>query len=173
MQQLRPRVYLGARMASAVDTAMNLPARTHPIVRPKQITQSGRALHAPAAPGPWGLRNSYICSMLADPRGPSTLAKWTKFWASGTPSASVARVWESRVTHPFYKPDGAEVRPVVCSEALLKFPAGCVFFAILRACCSCLRGEAARPPACRRCCSHGGRNQRRSTSIPTQSHCRK
>ena len=29
--------------------------------------------------------------------------------------------------HPFYKADGAEVRPVVCSEALLKFPVGCVF----------------------------------------------
>ena len=35
-------------------------------------------------------------------------------------------MWQPSVTHPFYKADGAEVRPVVCSEALLKSPVDCV-----------------------------------------------
>ena len=115
------------RMTAAVAAARQLPTKTRPSVQPKHVTNSGRALHAPAAPGPWGFRNSYICTMLAHPRGPRTLARWTNFWASGSPRDDVARVWESSLAHPFYKADGAEVRPVVCSEALLKFPVGCIF----------------------------------------------
>ena len=72
-----------ARMTTAVAAAMNIPARRRPMVQPKHVITMGRSLHAPASPGPWGFRNSYICAMLAHPRGPKTIARWTNWWASG------------------------------------------------------------------------------------------
>ena len=115
------------RLAAAVEKARSLPANRRPRMLPKQAAMMGRSLHAPAAPGPWGFRNSYICAMLAHPRGPRTLANWSSWWASGDPRKEVACVWEPSLMHPFYKADGSELRPVVCSESLLKFAGGCTF----------------------------------------------
>ena len=65
--------------------------------------------------------------MLAHPRGPRTLARWASWWANGSPRLEIARVWEASATYPFFKANGEDVRPVVCSESLLKFAVGCTF----------------------------------------------
>ena len=113
-----------ARLAAAVHRADNLPPRLRLTIGAKQALRMGRTLHGPAAPGGFGFRNTYICAILAQPRGPATMARWGTFWAQGRPSAAVAAVWNPSLSHPFYKSDGESVRPVVCAESLLKFAVG-------------------------------------------------
>jgi hypothetical protein len=44
----------------------------------------------------------------------------------------VARAWEAGAARPFFKVNGEDVRPVVCSESLLKFAVGCTVFSLFR-----------------------------------------
>jgi hypothetical protein len=92
------RLFVSDRLETAIRAAMALPVNIRSVVQAKHVTRSGRSLHAPAAPGPWGFRNSYICSMLAHPRGPRTLARWTNFWQA-VHREKVLRLYGNQVSH--------------------------------------------------------------------------
>ena len=113
-------------LADAIAAARALPPRQLPHVRPRLASQRCAQLSAPAGPGPSGWRNSYIIALHSHPQGPRVLAEWAQQWGHGRVAPWVAALWSGALTRPFFKANGVSVRPVLCSEALVKFATGTV-----------------------------------------------
>ena len=56
--------------------------------------------------------------------GPQALQAWSQAWTSGVVSPHLARFWSGALVRPFFKANGIDVRPVLCSEALVKLALG-------------------------------------------------
>ena len=76
--------------------------------------------------GPSGWRNSHLAVVHADAAGPEALAAWANVWARGCISPWLAGLWTASLARPLFKTKLCEgVRPILQSEALLKFAFGC------------------------------------------------
>ena len=76
---------------------------------------------ATAGTGPSGWRSSYIQLIACAPNGLATLALWASAWGSDGVDIQTATHWTSSLVRPFYKANGKDIRPVLCSETLFKY----------------------------------------------------
>ena len=82
---------------------------------------------AAAGPGPSGWRNSHIACTYAHAAGPPALLAWATLWAQGDVPPWAAALWSGALARPFWKtPEQRTVRPIMCTEALVKFSFGIV-----------------------------------------------
>ena len=89
------------------------------------MATQARVIKPAAGPGPTGWRNSYIQLIHAEPAGPEALLHWAQAWAQGSFEPWAARIWTAAIARPSYKDDDlTKIRPVLCSEALVKFAFG-------------------------------------------------
>ena len=103
-----------------------LPARKRLTVTPKLVGQQIASQKAAAGRGPSGWRNSHLAVLYTDAAGPVALAAWSNVWARGRISPWLVSLWTSSLARPFYKTAQCEgIRPILQSEALLKFAFGC------------------------------------------------
>ena len=56
--------------------------------------------------------------------GPRALQAWSQAWASARVHLGTALLWTGALVRPFFKSNGHDVRPVLCSEALVKLALG-------------------------------------------------
>ena len=111
------------REAIAVVDALPQRSKLKPTLR--QVGRQAAAIRPAAGPGGSGWRNSYIQAVYADPDGPAALQAWSHAWAQGTPRSWAASIWTDTIARPFWKTgDCRKIRPVLCSEAMLKFAMG-------------------------------------------------
>ena len=113
-------------LREGIAKADALPDRRRVRITPRRASQRCSALKAPAGPGPSGWRNSHILVLHRNPQGPRILAQWASAWGCGRVSAWVAELWTPALAKPFWKPDLVSVRPIIQSEALLKFAIGSI-----------------------------------------------
>ena len=54
------------------------------------------------------------------------MSEWAQTWARGEVSDWVAAEWTQTMVRPLFKGNAVGIRPVLCSECLLKFAAACM-----------------------------------------------
>ena len=91
-----------------------------PMISRKLVTQRVHRLRAQAGPGPSGFRNAYLQCLITARDGPTALTNWCQAWSGMDLSPDCTALWQHMLVRPFYKSDGASIRPIICSEALLK-----------------------------------------------------
>ena len=113
-------------MSKVIDDIGKLAPRKRLKVTAKLVGRQIVSQKAAAGCGPSGWRNSHLSVVYADAAGPQALADWASAWASGSISPWLAALWTATLARPFFKTAQCEsVRPILQSEALLKFAFGC------------------------------------------------
>ena len=113
-------------MSKVLDDIGSLAPRKRLRVTAKLVGRQIVSQKAAAGCGPSGWRNSHLAVAYADAAGPQALADWANVWASGRISPWLAGLWTATLARPFFKTRQCEgVRPILQSEALLKFAFGC------------------------------------------------
>ena len=116
-----------ARLHAATAAARNLPAKRKCEPRLKHLANQLARSKAAAGPGPSGWRNSHIACLYSHQAGPHALLAWATAWAQGDIPAWAAAIWAAALARPFWKtPEQRTIRPIMCTEALLKFAFGIV-----------------------------------------------
>jgi hypothetical protein len=114
-----------AKLEQALNAAAAIPHRRRLRVTPRLVGRQAATLKPAAGPGGSGWRNSHIHFFFAERDGPLTLAAWCNVWSQGAVSPWIADLWTGALARPFWKDELQEsMRPVLCSEALLKFAMG-------------------------------------------------
>ena len=111
-------------MDELILRAAQVAATSAPRHKTPTIARRVAASKLNAAPGPSGWRNTYLSLIMAAKGGPQALQAWSQAWASGAVSPHLARLWSGALVRPFFKSNGVDVRPVLCSEALVKLALG-------------------------------------------------
>jgi hypothetical protein len=103
-----------------------------------QMQAHGSQILAGVEPGQGGqtLGNIAIFDLVAEaiaasPAGTQALSLWATHWSSGTITPKLAEIWTPSLVRPFYKSDGVSIRPVICSEALMKYAVAAAMTAML------------------------------------------
>ena len=116
-----------ARLLAAITAAHALPAKQKCEPRLKNVANQLARSKAAAGPGPSGWRNSHIACAYAHPGGPHALLAWATIWARGDIPPWAADIWSGALARPFWKtPEQRTVRPIMCTEALVKLAFGIV-----------------------------------------------
>ena len=108
------------RQQAALTAARALPVSRRTRLSPNQAVRQAGALTPTSGAGPSGWRSSRIQLIASTPNGPAALTLWATAWVSGEIDAQNAPRWTSAQVRLFYTANGKGVRPVICSEALLK-----------------------------------------------------
>ena len=121
-----------------VDLAAPLAQGVEP-VRHRAVRRRLRVLNAAAQPGPSSWRNNYLIAVGETRSGVAALARWSTMWARGAVIADVAKLWTAAVVGPIDCREvagedglqtGRKLRPIACSEALMKLAEGVVLDAM-------------------------------------------
>ena len=111
-------------MDDLILRAGQVAATSAPRLKARTIARRVAASKRNAAPGPSGWKNTYLALIMAAKGGPQALLAWSQAWANGAVSPHLARLWTAALVRPFFKSNGVDVRPVLCSEALVKLALG-------------------------------------------------
>ena len=123
-----------------VELAAPLAQRVEP-VKHGAVRRRLRVLNAAAQPGPSSWRNNYLIAVGETKGGVAALARWATMWARGAVTVEVARLWTAAVVSPIdcgevASADGLpatrKLRPIACSEALMKLAEGVVLDAMAK-----------------------------------------
>jgi hypothetical protein len=128
------------RLEAALAEARGVPSSKRCKINPRAAAKQAAQLRPNSGPGPSGWRNSYIQAIAATPAGTHALSLWATHWSSGTINPNTAEIWTPSLVRPFYKTDGVSIRPVICSEALMKYAVAAAMTAMLPS-----HGERLRP----------------------------
>ena len=97
----------------------------------KQVASALETLHASKAPGPSGWRNGHLQAFGASFQGLAALTAWSNAWAAAELPPAIARPWRRVLAIPLVKgADGADARPLLLGEVLLKLPSAILHTAI-------------------------------------------
>jgi len=119
------------RLDAALAGARAVPPGKRCKINPRAAAKQAAQLRPNSGPGPSGWRNSYIQAIAASPAGTQALSLWATHWSSGTITPKHAEIWTPSLVRPFYKSDGVSIRPVICSEALMKYAVAAAMTAML------------------------------------------
>ena len=123
-----------------VELAAPLAQRVEP-VRHGAVRRRLRVLNAAAQPGPSSWRNNYLIAVGETKSGVAALARWSTMWAKGAVTVEVAKLWTAAVVSPIDcgeaasadgLPAARKLRPIACSEALMKLAEGVVLDAMAK-----------------------------------------
>ena len=116
------------RLQAALAKARSAPPGQRPKITLRSVASQLASSRPAAGPGPSGWRNSHLHAIHSEADGPAAMSQWAQIWADGKVSPWIAELWTACLARPFFKDSGQcrKIRPVLCSEALYKFPLGCV-----------------------------------------------
>ena len=100
-----------------------------PTLRMKHLRSRVWRLKSVASPGPSGWRNTHVQAVARTRGGMQLLMQWVMLWARAKATPDLAETWTAALVHPVDcgdartppgEPARRKLRPIACSEALMK-----------------------------------------------------